>query len=47
VTATFEHGEVREVDILERPYDSGAWDGGRLLLRPFQIVTLRFTPTGR
>jgi alpha-mannosidase len=43
VSARFEHSEVREVDILERPHDSGAWDGERLLLRPLQIVTLRFT----
>jgi alpha-mannosidase len=42
VSATFEHGDVREVDILERPHDSGAWDGSVLSLRPFQIVTLRF-----
>ena len=28
--------------LLERPYDSGSWDDGRLDLRPFQIVTLRF-----
>jgi alpha-mannosidase len=47
VTATFEHGEVREVDILERPHDSGAWDGGRVLLRPFQIVTLRWSRKAR
>jgi alpha-mannosidase len=42
VTASFDHGEVTEVDLLERPYDTGAWDGERLSLRPFQIVTLRF-----
>ncbi len=27
VTASFDHGEVTEVDLLERPYDTGAWDG--------------------
>jgi alpha-mannosidase len=42
VTASFDHREVTEVDLLERPYDSGAWDGEMLRLRPFQIVTLRF-----
>ena len=42
VTASFEHTSVTEVDLLERPYDSGSWDGARLPLRPFQIVTLRF-----
>jgi alpha-mannosidase len=33
---------AREVDLLERPIDADAWDGERLRLRPFQIVTLRF-----
>ncbi len=42
VGATFEHGSVTEVDLLERPFDSGSWDGQTLSLRPFQIVTLRF-----
>ena len=42
VTASFEHTSVTEVDLLERPMDSGSWDGERLTLRPFQIVTLRF-----
>jgi alpha-mannosidase len=42
VRASFEHAPATEVDLLERPYDSGSWDGARLLLRPFQIVTLRF-----
>ena len=46
VTASFEHTSVTEVDILERPYDSGSWDGARLHLRPFQIVTLRFHIAG-
>jgi alpha-mannosidase len=40
--ASFEHTSVTEVDLLERPHDSGSWDGERLTLRPFQIVTLRF-----
>ena len=42
VTASFEHASVTEVDLLERPYDTGSWDGETLNLRPFQIVTLRF-----
>jgi alpha-mannosidase len=47
VTASFEHTSVHEVDILERPCDSGGWDGSRLLLRPFQIVTLRWSREAR
>ena len=47
VSAAFEHTSVHEVDILERPCDSGAWDGSRLLLRPFQIVTLRWSRKAR
>ncbi len=42
VSASFEHSSVTEVDLLERPYDSGSWDGSTLSLRPFQIATLRF-----
>jgi alpha-mannosidase len=42
VTASFDHTSVTEVDLLERPYDSGSWDGDLLSLRPFQIVTLRY-----
>jgi len=45
VTADFPVDAVTEVDLLERPLpegDRGAWDGGRLRLGPFQIVTLRF-----
>jgi alpha-mannosidase len=42
VTATFEHRDVTEVDLLEHPHDSGAWDDPLLTLRAFQIVTLRF-----
>jgi alpha-mannosidase len=42
VSASFEHSSVTEVDLLERPMDTGSWDGERLRLRPFQIVTLRF-----
>jgi alpha-mannosidase len=42
VAATFEHSSVTEVDILERPHDSGVWDGSVVSMRPFQIVTLRF-----
>ena len=44
VSASFEHASVTEVDLLERPMDTGSWDGERLTLRPFQIVTLRFAP---
>ncbi len=33
---------MTEVDLLERPMDSGSWDGETLTLRPFQIVTLRY-----
>ncbi len=42
VSASFPHSGATEVDLLERPYDSGSWHDGRLDLRPFQIVTLRF-----
>jgi alpha-mannosidase len=42
VTPNFETTGAREVDLLERPIDHGAWDGHRLAVRPFQIVTLRF-----
>jgi alpha-mannosidase len=42
VNASFEHTSVIEVDLLERPYDTGSWDGSVLSLRPFQIVTLRY-----
>ncbi len=42
VSASFDHSGATEVDLLERPYDSGSWHDGRLDLRPFQIVTLRF-----
>jgi alpha-mannosidase len=42
VTPTFEHRSVQEVDLLERPSDSGSWDGSHLSLRPFQIATLRY-----
>jgi alpha-mannosidase len=42
VKASFEHTSVIEVDLLERPYDTGSWDGSVLSLRPFQIVTLRY-----
>ena len=42
VSTSFEYAAVVEVDLLERPMDTGSWDGERLTLRPFQIVTLRF-----
>jgi alpha-mannosidase len=42
VSASFGHASVSEVDLLERPMDTGSWDGSVLSLRPFQIVTLRF-----
>ncbi len=42
VSTSFEHSAATEVDLLERPMDTGSWDGETLHLRPFQIVTLRF-----
>ena len=42
VQAGFEHASVMEVDLLERPMDTGSRDGESLHLRPFQIVTLRY-----
>jgi len=42
VLASFDHSAATEVDLLERPFDTGSWDGETLTLRPFQIVTLRF-----
>ena len=47
VSATFEHASVTEVDLLERPMDTGSWDGEALNLRPFQIVTLRWSRRSR
>ena len=38
---TFAATSITEVDLLERPRDGTAWDGNRLTLRPFEIVTLR------
>ena len=34
VSASFEHASVTEVDLLERPLDTGSWDGERLHLAP-------------
>jgi len=42
IAPSFDARSIREVDLLERPLDGTAWDGERLSLRPFQIVTLRF-----
>jgi alpha-mannosidase len=42
IAPSFQAQSIREVDLLERPLDGTAWDGQRLTLRPFQIVTLRF-----
>jgi alpha-mannosidase len=46
VAASFDHGGVRAVDLLERPRDeagvSAADEAVTLDLRPFQIVTLRY-----
>ena len=42
VTPNFESTGASEVDLLERPTDPVAWDGRRIAVRPFQIVTLRF-----
>jgi alpha-mannosidase len=41
LATSFEHGPITEVDLLERPREGTAWDGSRLSLRPFEIVTLR------
>jgi alpha-mannosidase len=41
LTANFPLAGTHEVDLLERPLDTGALDGSRLRLRPFQIVTVR------
>ncbi|WP_120521205.1 alpha-mannosidase [Arthrobacter celericrescens] len=47
VTANFESRAVQSVDLLERPMDapgvSGGTDNAMLTLRPFQLVTLRFS----
>ena len=44
ITATFDHVSVAETDLLEAPLPTPvALDGDRLVLRPFQIATLRFT----
>jgi len=41
LTLSFAASSITEVDLLERPRDGTAWDGDRLSLRPFEIVTLR------
>ena len=41
LSLSFEPTSVTEVDLLERPRDGTAWNGDRLSLRPFEIVTLR------
>jgi alpha-mannosidase len=48
VTADFAHGDVVETDLLERPLPAPVClrPDGRLALRPFQIVTLRFGRSG-
>jgi len=43
LSTSFEHTAVEEVDLLERPLAGTALEGDRLTLRPFQIVTLRFS----
>lgn len=43
VIAGFESSGAEVVDLLERPLESDDWDGSEISLRPFQIVTLRFT----
>jgi alpha-mannosidase len=43
LSTSFEHRSVAEVDLLERPLAGTALDGDRLTLRPFQILTLRFS----
>jgi len=42
VTPSFETTGAEVVDLLERPLEGDAWDGEELMLRPFQIVTLRW-----
>ena len=41
LTTGFALAGAHEVDLLERPLDTGAVDGTRLRLRPFQVVTVR------
>ena len=45
VTASFPHGAVVETDLLERPLPEPVCLGpdGALAVRPFRIVTLRFS----
>ena len=45
VTAGFPYGSVVETDLLERPLPEAVclWPDGALQLRPFRIVTLRFS----
>ncbi len=48
ITADFAHAAVVETDLLERPLaEPVCLDGGSLRLRPFQLVTLRFSRDGR
>jgi alpha-mannosidase len=51
LSADFPHSSVVETDLLERPLEDTAirrrdGDGVHLVLRPFQLVTLRFAVTG-
>ena len=43
VTPSFSTAGARVVDLLEGPLASDDWNGAELRLRPFQIVTLRFS----
>jgi alpha-mannosidase len=43
VTPSFESAGAQVVDLLERPLVSDDWNGAELTLRPFQLVTLRFS----
>lgn len=45
VTTSFTPAAITHVDLLERPLDRQPSDPGMVVLRPFQIVTLRFTPS--
>ncbi|PZF79140.1 glycosyl hydrolase-related protein, partial [Jiangella anatolica] len=43
LTTSFQFTEVVATDLLERPVPSEAIAGAELTLRPFELLTLRFT----
>ena len=45
LTTSFPVDAVHRTGLLERPLDDGEVDPGALLLRPFQVVTLRLRPS--